>query len=150
VATRCGGRGTALHPGRGRRRHAAGLFDDVVGAGGVLLLASVELRDALTEEETRLLADLRWPVVALAAEPGAELGAGRMADATGAYAGWLAGLGAVAVLIRPDLYVYGAARDGADVAALLGHLRRALRSSYPESARPHRPGQHPEPEVPGR
>ncbi|MEU3935979.1 hypothetical protein AB0E85_28675 [Streptomyces sp. NPDC029044] len=65
-----------------------GLFDDVVGSGGVLLLA-----------------DLGWKVVALDAVPGEE----QVVDTTGAYAAWLAQLDAVAVLIRPDFYVYGTA-----------------------------------------
>jgi 3-(3-hydroxy-phenyl)propionate hydroxylase len=101
-----------------------GLFDDVAGPGGVLLLASPALRDALDPQDTALLADLGWKVIALAGEPGEA----RVADTTGAYAAWLSGLGAVAVLVRPDLYLYGAAADAADLAALLGHLRDALRT----------------------
>ncbi|MEU6258552.1 bifunctional 3-(3-hydroxy-phenyl)propionate/3-hydroxycinnamic acid hydroxylase [Streptomyces sp. NPDC047043] len=98
------------------------LFDDVVGPGGVLLLADPGLRDQLRPEDTALLDDLGWQVVALAAEPAA----GQIVDITGAYAAWLAGLDAVAVLIRPDLYLYGAATDPADVTGLLGHLHAAL------------------------
>jgi len=101
-----------------------GLFDDVVGTGGVLLLADPQLRDRLRPEDTALLADLGWQVVALAAEPGA----GQVVDTTGAYTAWLADLGAAAVLIRPDLYLYGAATDGEDLTALLEHLRGALRA----------------------
>jgi 3-(3-hydroxy-phenyl)propionate hydroxylase len=96
-----------------------GLFDDVAGPGGVLLLADPQLRQQLNPAETALLAGLGWNVIALAAEPGN----GQVSDAAGAYTAWLAGLGAVAALIRPDLYLYGAA---ADLTALLGHLRGAL------------------------
>jgi hypothetical protein len=47
-------------------------------------------------------------------------------DTTGAYAAWLAQLDAVAVLIRPDFYVYGTAADAEDLTALLHHLDDAL------------------------
>jgi 3-(3-hydroxy-phenyl)propionate hydroxylase len=104
-----------------------GLFDDVAGSGGVLLLGGPQLRDQLNPQDEAGLADLGWKVIVLAAEPGE----GQVADTTGAYAAWLAALGAVAVLIRPDLYVYGAAADAADLTALLGHLRDALRRPGP-------------------
>ena len=103
----------------GRRR---GLFDDVVGPGGVLLLAAPELRDQLGREDTDLLAELGWPVVALAAAPGD----GQVVDVTGAYTAWLADLGAVAVLVRPDLYLFGGAPAAPDVPTLIGDLRTAL------------------------
>ena len=104
-----------------------GLFDDVVGTGGVLLLTDPQLRDQLRPEDTALLADLGWQVIALAAEPGA----GEVVDTTGAYTAWLADLGATAVLIRPDLYLYGAAADAADLTAVLEHLRGALQAPAP-------------------
>jgi 3-(3-hydroxy-phenyl)propionate hydroxylase len=104
-----------------------GLFDDVVGACGVLLLADPRLRERLREQDTALLAGLGWKVVALAAEPGE----GQVVDTTGAYTAWLDGLGAAAVLVRPDLYLYGAASDAEDLAALLEHLRDALRAPGP-------------------
>ena len=104
-----------------------GLFDDVVGPGGVLLLADAELRGRLRPQDHGLLADLGWPVVALAAEPGD----GGVVDTTGAYTAWLDELSAVAVLVRPDLYLYGAATDDADLPALLEHLRSSLRALAP-------------------
>jgi 2-polyprenyl-6-methoxyphenol hydroxylase-like FAD-dependent oxidoreductase len=107
-----------------------GLFDDVAGAGGVLLLADPELRDRLNPEDAALLARLGWSVVALAAQPGE----GQVVDTAGAYAAWLAGLGAVAVLVRPDFYLYGSAADAADLIALLGHFRDTLRASSPPGA----------------
>ena len=92
---------------------------------------------APTSQAEQLLADLGWKVVAFAAEPGE----GQLVDTTGAYAAWFAELGAVAVLVRPDLYLYGAAADASDLTALLGHLLAALRS--PESAgRPGPSGRH--------
>jgi 2-polyprenyl-6-methoxyphenol hydroxylase-like FAD-dependent oxidoreductase len=101
-----------------------GLLDDVVGPGGLLLLADPELRAQLRHEDLAMLSDLGWQVVALAAGPGD----GQVVDTTGAYAAWLATLEAVAVLIRPDHYLYGCAADAADLAAMLDHLRAALHS----------------------
>ena len=101
-----------------------GLFDDVVGSGGALLLADPDLRAHLGETE-QLLAELGWKVATLATEPGER----QLTDTTGAYAAWFGELGAIAVLVRPDLYLYGAAADADDLTALVGHLRAALRFS---------------------
>ena len=62
-----------------------GLFDDIVGPGGILLLADQQLSGILSPQDTTLLACLGWKVVALAADPGA----GQVADTSGAYAAWL-------------------------------------------------------------
>lgn len=110
-----------------------GLFDDVVGPGGVLLLGDPQLLAELCQRHLSLLEDLSWKIIALAAEPGGR----RVADTTGAYASWLSELGAVAALVRPDLYLYGCATDAGDLAALLDHLDAALRPgtrSRPKSA----------------
>jgi 2-polyprenyl-6-methoxyphenol hydroxylase-like FAD-dependent oxidoreductase len=101
-----------------------GLFDDVVGAGGALLLAEPSLRDHLVVDDLVLLGRLGWQVVALAGQPGP----GQVVDTTGAYAKWLADLDAQAVLVRPDLYIYGTATAGDDLGALIDHLRSSLQT----------------------
>lgn len=108
---------------------ATGRFDDVVGPGGLLLLSAPALRAQLCPEHVALLDDLGWTVVALADHPGP----GQVVDTTGAYTSWLADLDAVAVLVRPDQYLYGAAADLADLQALLTHLGEALRSPAREN-----------------
>ena len=114
---------TGNRPGKeGTQR---GLFDDIIGAGGVLLLSDRSLHERLTAQDTSLLADLGWKTISLAAQPGD----GQVVDTGNVYAAWLAELHAVAVLIRPDLYLYGAARDADDLHQLLDHLRSALRTS---------------------
>ena len=93
-----------------------------MGPGGVLLLADPRLRGGLSQRHASLLADLGWKITRLAADPGEA----QIADTMGAYAAWLGELGAVAVLIWPDLYIYGCATDAEDLAALLDHLDAAL------------------------
>ena len=114
---------TGNRPGKeGTQR---GLFDDIIGAGGVLLLSDRSLHERLTAQDTLLLADLGWKTISLAAQPGD----GQVVDTGNVYAAWLAELHAVAVLIRPDLYLYGAARDADDLHQLLDHQRSAPRTS---------------------
>ena len=100
----------------------------------MLLLGDSRLRHSLALQDSALLADLGWRVVSLAPRPGQD----QVVDVTGAYAAWLADLGGVAVLVRPDLYVYGVATDSTDLQELMRHLRRALgavaRTSDPGSA----------------
>lgn len=112
-----------------------GRFDEIMGSGGVLLLQAPELMERIAPADAELLAGLGWRTVVVSGDSSAVDRAGsedtparHALDVTGAYADWFAGLGAVAVAIRPDLYVYGAATDAADITALLAHLRQALRS----------------------
>jgi 3-(3-hydroxy-phenyl)propionate hydroxylase len=51
-----------------------------------------------------------------------------VADADGDLAAWFAAHGAVAVLLRPDCYVYGIARDAADLARLVTALCSVMQS----------------------
>jgi 3-(3-hydroxy-phenyl)propionate hydroxylase len=51
-----------------------------------------------------------------------------------AYADWLAQRDAGAVVIRPDKYVFGVARDAAELGALTARLRAALGASDPQLA----------------
>ncbi|CAB4923528.1 MAG: bifunctional 3-(3-hydroxy-phenyl)propionate/3-hydroxycinnamic acid hydroxylase [Actinobacteria bacterium] len=101
-----------------------GLFDDVVGSSaGTLLVTDPDLLSGLSTDDQAFLTRLGWRTVALADTPGP----GQVVDTTGAYRRWLADVDASAVLIRPDLYVYGAATDAASTAELVGALRRDLR-----------------------
>ena len=90
----------------------SGLFDDVVGAGCLLLSSDAVDVDASRREA---LVNLGIAVVALRTSPAT----GRVVDDTGAYQAWLDELNADAVLVRPDFAVYGTARHGDDVAKLV-------------------------------
>ncbi len=97
--------------GRVRRDRREGLFDDVVGKGWQLLLRG---RGAPVPN-----AALPETIVA-AFGPG-----GDTVDLDGVYASWFARLGTDAVLVRPDLYVFGTS-SLANVGALLDSAAQML------------------------
>ena len=53
-------------------------------------------------------------------------GPAEVRDVDGALTSWLSALDASAVVIRPDAYVFGVARDTAGLHAVLAELRRQL------------------------
>ncbi|MFB9651655.1 bifunctional 3-(3-hydroxy-phenyl)propionate/3-hydroxycinnamic acid hydroxylase MhpA [Pseudarthrobacter oxydans] len=85
-----------------------GLFDDVYGPGGTLLLRNAGLRSELPEGFRTALEAAGVRTIALGTVPTADTAV----DVTGAYAAWLDEIVADAVLIRPDFYVYGGAAAG--------------------------------------
>jgi 2-polyprenyl-6-methoxyphenol hydroxylase-like FAD-dependent oxidoreductase len=89
-----------------------GLFDDVVGAGCLLLSDAADLPAA---DRREALADVGVSVAALGSRPDA----GVVVDDTGAYGRWLRELHADAVLVRPDFAVYGTASTGRGVTDLV-------------------------------
>lgn len=105
----------------------AGWFDELAGRGFVLLTR---------EDPAALLGrDLRAFLRSLGTEfiqvipPGGRAApqVGRaFTDDDGVYLPWLEGMRAVAVLVRPDFYVYGIGRDRAGLAAMVTTLRACL------------------------
>jgi hypothetical protein len=102
-------------------------FDDVVGRGWSLI-AEPEALAALPAALASWFRDLGGSIVALdgPADPAVVPATVSVADVDGTYLDWLAGHGAVAVVQRPDFYVYGGAVDAAGTAALLDRLRSDL------------------------
>jgi 2-polyprenyl-6-methoxyphenol hydroxylase-like FAD-dependent oxidoreductase len=101
-----------------------GRFDDVLG-----VRFAVIARDAATlaqiSASNRAALDAMDAVVV-------HIGPGGMDDVNGSYAAWLDQLGCVAALTRPDFYVHGGARNGAELNGLIETWRAALaRSSSP-------------------
>lgn len=90
---------------QGRVRHGGreGLFDDVVGKGWQLLVRG----DGVTPALDRAARDAVARLGGVAADIGPH---GDTADLDGTYADWFDRLGADAVLVRPDLYVFGTAQ----------------------------------------
>jgi 2-polyprenyl-6-methoxyphenol hydroxylase-like FAD-dependent oxidoreductase len=113
--------GTLSVQGRVSGPGGEGLFDDVVGGGFTLLVASGDPLAGLTPPQRSLLEELPCTLASL--ETGAPCA---VLDLDGRLAAWLAEHGVHAVLVRPDLYVFGAAGSPGDTPALLEELRMAL------------------------
>ena len=93
-------------------------YDDVFGPGA-LVLADAALADHVTAEQRAVLEGVGVRVTTFDTAGSNGEGAARFADAEGGYAAWLSELGAAAVLVRPDFYVYGTAADAASLEDLV-------------------------------
>lgn len=82
------------------------LFDDVFVPSGTLLLKNAEVRADLPADTARSLTSLGFQIIEFGLGPSDTTAV----DATGAYGQWFDALGADAVLVRPDFYIYGVAR----------------------------------------
>lgn len=109
-----------------RRGDVTALLDDLVGRGFVLLLRDQAALHALTLNDRRVLIAHDIKVV--------HLGDDGVDDVQGAYRKWFDELRAMAVLIRPDFYVYASARDSCELESILLALHQGLTS--PEVAPP--------------
>ena len=87
--------GRVIHQGR------EGFFDDVVGKGWQLLLNTDAVAPAFGAPASDLIARLGISLARFGA-------AGDTIDLDGTYGAWFKRLGADAILVRPDLYVFGA------------------------------------------
>jgi 2-polyprenyl-6-methoxyphenol hydroxylase-like FAD-dependent oxidoreductase len=98
-----------------------GLFDDIVGAGFALIARSGDPLAGLNDRDRSLLEALECRPASL--DPAASSG---VRDLDGRLGSWLSGNGAHAVLVRPDLYVFGSAATPAELPALIDDLRAQL------------------------
>jgi 2-polyprenyl-6-methoxyphenol hydroxylase-like FAD-dependent oxidoreductase len=109
--------GTLSLQGRLEIEGREGLLDDLAGGGFTLLCRDSHGVAALDPPRRRFLERLGVRDVILDAEA---------RDVDGRTSTWLEEHGAVAVLVRPDLYVFGCARDAGEVAVLLDDLAAAV------------------------
>lgn len=114
-----------------RGADGAGLFDDVFGPGGTLLLRNAGLRNELPESLTSALQAAGVRTIALGTVPTP----GTAVDVSGAYSDWLDEIVADAVLIRPDFYVYGSAVAG-EIPELAQEFLSDLQPTKTTSSRP--------------
>jgi 2-polyprenyl-6-methoxyphenol hydroxylase-like FAD-dependent oxidoreductase len=98
-----------------------GRSDDVVGRGFVLLAAAGDPRSSLAAEELAFLDGLGTSLVSL--NPQVRDG---LCDLDGRLRSWLEDNDAAAALVRPDFYVFGAARSLDELPALVQNSRRQL------------------------
>ncbi len=97
-----------------------GLLDDVIGAGWQLISTDGDAVDDLSDAHRKLLADLGAHAVVVGPEGS---GAPVVSDEL---VGWLSGMGKIAVLARPDFYLYGGAADPGDLSQLLEDFASSL------------------------
>jgi 2-polyprenyl-6-methoxyphenol hydroxylase-like FAD-dependent oxidoreductase len=116
----------ALNGGLGR-------FDDLLGGGFLLLGLDHDPAAALTPEQRAFLSRLGGRTIGIAS-PGASGVPGGVADVDGSYRAWFAELGARAVLVRPDFYVFGAG-EAADLVAALAASSAWTHAPAPASLR---------------
>ena len=118
--------GTLSLQGRMRIDGREGLLDDLAGGGFTLLCRNAQTLGSLDEGSRRTLEELEIRVVALGSHA---------QDLDGRTTAWLSEHHTDAVLVRPDLYVYGSACDRDEVPRLLDDLAAAIgRRPLPEHA----------------
>jgi hypothetical protein len=111
--------------GRIARGETVGLFDDIVGLGKFVLLAKEKAAlSRLSERSREILKFVGGVAVSL----------DELRDVAGTYTRWLEQLGAAAVLVRPDFYMFGAVDSAEDVDSLVTELGRQLRVPAPQAA----------------
>lgn len=103
------------------------LFDDVFGAGA-LILRSAEAAAEMSPELVAALRELGFAVVRMGGQMGEGPGSGiqTFKDVDGVYTQWFEDLGAQAVLVRPDFFVYGTAGTEKDIADLASGFIEAV------------------------
>ena len=113
--------------GRVARGISAGLFDDVVGRGFVLL-SSQDPASLLSEADRSYLDSIGTRLVHVlpSSTPPDQAGPGTVVDVDDVYLPYLAETRSVTVLVRPDFYAFGGARDEPAVAALVRSLAAHL------------------------
>ncbi len=112
--------------GRVRGRGHEGRFDDVVGKGWQLLLRNARSSPVLDGSIQETMQSLGGVV--------ADFGPrGDTVDLDGAYADWFDRLGADAILVRPDLYVFGTSR-ASEVASLVASAQTTLKGGRSAAA----------------
>ena len=104
-----------------------GYFDDVVGLGSVLLTTQ-DPGQLLGAAQRRFLAGLDAHLVWVlpAGTPPQHLGPGAVVDIEDVYLPFLAETRSLGILVRPDFYVFGGARDAASLNDLVDDLRDQL------------------------
>jgi flavoprotein hydroxylase len=119
--------GSLAPQGRVARGSVAGLLDEVVGRGFVLMTLA-DPHDLLAAEQCAFLHSIGTHLVHLVpagTDPG-QLGDLGVIDIDEVYVPYLDRHKAFGVLVRPDFYLFGAARDRDGVPPLIEDLRRQL------------------------
>jgi 2-polyprenyl-6-methoxyphenol hydroxylase-like FAD-dependent oxidoreductase len=106
-----------------------GLFDDLVGGGFVLITRGAEPLRLLEDEQWKEWSRIGGHTACLTLDgmsPTFGTAVVSFKDLEGVYAQWFEDNDCAAVIVRPDWYVYGTARDAGGLTALLARLGTAL------------------------
>ena len=115
------GSGTVAVQGKVRSQAGEGLLDDIAGRGFQFITTDPEVVDALTAADRVVLESIGASVIVIGA-PGS---GAPYEDVNGTYADWFDSLGRVAVIARPDYYLFGSAESRDDVHDLVDALTSA-------------------------
>jgi 2-polyprenyl-6-methoxyphenol hydroxylase-like FAD-dependent oxidoreductase len=107
--------GTVRHKGQ------VGRFDDVVGLGFVLILRSAAHATSITSADHACLAGMNGKIVHLG-DPDDSDGEEVVVDLDKKFTPFMDGHGIVAMLVRPDFYIYGGATAPSDISGLIQRL----------------------------
>ncbi|WP_237882405.1 bifunctional 3-(3-hydroxy-phenyl)propionate/3-hydroxycinnamic acid hydroxylase MhpA [Pseudomonas sp. PGPR40] len=110
---------------------ATGRMDTLLGTGFTLLMKNADAYATLTEEELALLKLIDGRCVYLSDLHDSSVDA--IQDFTGKLSRFFADTGFSSLLVRPDFYVFGGAKDARELATLFSQLHRALRVKDPVS-----------------
>lgn len=110
--------------GRILRDGRVGLADDLLGAGWTLLTSRHATIGELSDDGHGVLATIG----AHTAHVSQAVIEGSAVDLDATYARWFRDLDAIAVLVRPDFYIYGVAKTSHELEALLLELGASLRA----------------------
>jgi flavoprotein hydroxylase len=119
--------GELMPQGRVADSRTVDRFDEVVGRG-FILLSSVDPDGILSADDKEFLHGIGGRAVHIRPRGSAPGVADSLTvvDAEDVYLPFLAKAGAVALLVRPDFYVFGASPDGAGLSGLVQDLRGRL------------------------
>ncbi|MEV5721644.1 bifunctional 3-(3-hydroxy-phenyl)propionate/3-hydroxycinnamic acid hydroxylase [Amycolatopsis mediterranei] len=133
--------GDSTPQARVSRGGRTGLFDEIAGLGFVLI-STLDLAALLDRSCPDALAVVGARLVRVrpAGTPPGDLDVDDVVDVDGCYGPYLAGMGAVAALVRPDFYLFGAARDEAEVTDLVRDAARQLTAPPVRAPEPVPPG----------
>jgi 2-polyprenyl-6-methoxyphenol hydroxylase-like FAD-dependent oxidoreductase len=116
------GSGEFFPQGRVRLNGREALFDDIVGPGWCILACEPHVLDALTVSHRAAWKAIGGSIAAVTV-PRTD---GALEDLDGTYRSWFAAHSCSAAVVRPDWYLYGTAREGHELTALLEQLAHSL------------------------